>query len=168
MQCRLLHSKCRGVAQALPDSGLPNLSKKSQKLFQQQRELWWSRFTNICEFSKKIKPPFAYRVATDGASVSVLFERSTAATANAQADADLQTRNNPATAAIPDKSWVRGPILPIAAPQLSQWRIVGIDPGAKAVFTGVVHSAVAEQMLSDPCPVRYRSQLYEQLNRSQC
>ena len=136
-------------------SGVPNLSKDSQKLFQQQRESWWSRFTNIDRLSKN-QPPFAYRVATDGASVSVLFQRSPAATAIAQADVDLQARHSPATAAVTDKGWVRGPSLPIVTPQR---RVVGIDPGAKAVFTGVVHSAVAEQTLSDPCPVRYRSRL---------
>ena len=129
------------------------MSKDSQKLFQQQRELWWSQFTNIDRLSKK-QPPFAYRVATDGASVSVLFQRSPAATAIAQADADLQAMHSPAAAAVTDKGWVRGPSLPIVTPQR---RVVGIDPGAKAVFTGVVHSAVAEQTLSDPCPVRYRS-----------
>ena len=137
----------------LPDWGLPNLTKDNQKLFQQQKESWWSQVTNIDSFSKN-KPPFAYRVATDGASVSVLFQRSPAATAFAQADADLQAKNSPVTAAPTDRDWVRGPSLPTMTPQQ---RVVGIDPGAKAIFTGVVHSAVAEQTLSDPCPVRYRS-----------
>ena len=132
---------------------MPNLSKDDQKLFQQQRESWWSQFTSIASFSKN-KPPFAYRVATDGASVSVLFQRSPAATVITQADADLLARNSPATAATTDRDWVRGPSLPTVTPRQ---RMVGIDPGAKAVFTGVVHSAVAEQTLSGPCPVRYRS-----------
>ena len=157
-QCRLLDNIGRDIACSydLPDSWLPNLSKNDQKLFQQQRELWWSKFTNIDQFSKKIKPSFAFRVATDGASVSVLFQRTATAAFNAQADANLQARDNPATAAIPDKNWVRGPILPLTTPQR---RMVGIDPGVEAVFTGVVHSAVAEQTLPDPCPVRYNPQM---------
>lgn len=158
-QCRLLYNLDRNLSNFydLPESWLPNLSKDSQKLFQQQRVSWWSKFSNIKRFSAKIKPAFAYRIATDGTSVSVLFEKtSAAAAANDQADAALEARNSPAMAAIPDKDWVKGPDVPIISPRQ---RIVGIDPGAKAVFTAVVHSARAEQTLSDPHPARYTSQL---------
>ena len=108
-------------------------------MFQQQRESWWSKFTSITDFSKKLKPPFSYRIATEG---------------NDQADAALEAKNSFGTPPIPDKDWVRGPGVPNISPQQ---RIIGIDPGAKAVFTAVVHSAMAEQTLSDPQPTRYRS-----------
>ena len=75
-----------------------------------------------------------------------MYDRASAiAAANEQADSAFQARNNSATAAIPDKGWVRGPSVPVMAPPQC---IVGLDPGAKAVFTAVVHSAVAEQTLS--------------------
>lgn len=158
-QCRLLYNIHTDFASCydLPDCWLPHLTKDAQKLFQEQRDSWWSKFSTIQEFSKKMKPPFAHRVATDGTSVSVLFERtSAAAAADDQADAALDARNNPATAAIADKNWVRGPdVTSMPPPQ----RVVGVDPGAKAVFTAVVHSARAEQTLSDPRPDRYRSHL---------
>ena len=133
------------------------LEQRWSELFQEQRESWWSRFTNIVPFSKKLKPPFAYRIATDGTSVSVLFERTSAmAAANDQADASVLARNSPATTNGQDKDWVRGPSVPNTTPQQ---RTVGIDPGAKAVFTAVVQSAMAEQTLADPHPVRYRTQI---------
>lgn len=92
-------------------------------------------------------------MATDGTSVSILFERaSAAAAANDQADAAVQARGDPTAAPLPDKDWVRPPRKTVLAPQQ---RVVGIDPGVKAVFTAVVQSAAAEQTLPDPHPVRY-------------
>ena len=157
--CRLLHKSSLDIAHVhdLPDSWLPNLTKAGQKLFQDQRESWWCKFTTITDLCRPIHHPFAHRIATDGTSVSVTFERtSVAAAASQQAEAALQGRSNPAAASVADKDWVRGPGRPVMT---AHQRIVGIDPGDKAVFTAVVHAAAAEQTLPNPCPARYKSQL---------
>ncbi|MCJ1323329.1 hypothetical protein MMC15_008685 [Xylographa vitiligo] len=136
--------------------GPPNLGKAGQKEFQADKDRWWSQFTNVFEFAHKRKPSFDYRLSTDGESVSVLFVKSGAA-ANQQAEAlnaaeERATLQSIPTATPPsDSQWVRGPSVPAVDPSR---RVLGLDPGTKAVFTAVVHHPAAQQTLQTANPVR--------------
>ena len=120
--------------------------------------MWWSQFTNVFEFARKLKPSCDYRLSTDGESVSVLFVK-TGAAANQQAEAlnaaeEHATLQSAPTAEPPsDRQWVRGPSVPAVD---TSRRILGLDPGTKAVFTAVVHHPVAQQTLQTAKPVRYK------------
>ena len=147
--------------------GPPNLGHKGQQEFQADRDSWWSRFTSVFEFARKLKPRFDYRLATDGESVSVLFVKAGAA-ANQQAEAanaaeERATQQSAPTAAPPsDRQWVRGPSVPAVDPSR---RILGLDPGTKAVFTAVVHHPLAQQTLQTANPVRYKDSCPESIHQ---
>ena len=124
----------------------------AQAKFQVEKDDHWGKFTGITRFARRIKHRFAYRVATDGESVSVLFENNSApATAADRAEAAAVCRTLPLAEASSDKAWVQGPPRPTVTPGQ---RVVGIDPGSKAVFTAVVHTPGAQQTLQAAKPVR--------------
>ena len=54
--------------------GVPSLSKRGQKEFNETRDYWWGQHTNCISFNKEgSKRCFGYRVLTDAVSTSVLF-----------------------------------------------------------------------------------------------
>ncbi len=138
--------------------GPPNLSHAGDAEFGATKDQWWSRFTNVFRFARMIKPAFGYRLATDGESVSVLFIKTTPAAeeqaaAVSGAEERATQRNCPTSAPPSDRDWVRGPSVPSVT---SSRRVLGLDPGDKAVFTAVVHTPVAQQTLQSAEPIRYK------------
>jgi len=135
----------------LLDEEIPSLSHEGQKKFFASRHQWWTRFTDSLTFASKFKPDFHYVVLTDGQSVSVLFERPTT-TAAEDAEQVAIAANEPSHAVPSNAAWVRGPSVPDVT---TSQRIVGLDPGCKAVFTAAVHNPRALQSLQSADPVRY-------------
>ena len=150
--CRFLHHIAGGLGERL-DEVFPTLSQADSKQFQADREQWWRRFTDVFQFAQKIKPEFGYRVAIDGEPVSVMFIKPAQATAVDRAEESTSQRSTPTWSANMDRNWVRGP--PVSEVTPAQ-RIVGLDPGCKAVFTTVVHTPLAHQTLHSPKPIRYK------------
>ena len=151
------------------DIDVPSLSKDTgAKDFIRHQESWWNQYTDCVNFSKRAQHSrrrFEFQVQTDGISVSVLMF---------QPFPEPPTQTNTATAAPPPPApgrkrkrqqqgsraaadaWVQGlPNRHLVQPA----RIVGLDPGRKALFTAVVHSQQAADGLQGerPCEHRYDS-----------
>ena len=157
MLCRLL--KATGIA------GVPSLTADTgAKESIQHQESWWNQYTDCINFSKRAQQSrrrFKFQVQTDGISVSVLMF---------QPFPEPPTQTNTATAATPPPpgrkrkrqqqssraatgEWVQGlPDRHLVQPA----RIVGLDPGRKALFTAVVHSQQAADSLQGECPCQHR------------
>ena len=133
------------------DEVIPSLSHKDSAHFQANKEQWWCRFTDVFAFTRKIKREFGYRVLTDGESVSVIFVAPAQAQAVDSAEELASQRSSPSWSANRDKQWVMGPPLSEVTPAQ---RIVGLDPGCKAVFTAAIHSPLAQDTLHVTKPVR--------------
>ncbi|KAL3147188.1 hypothetical protein ABBQ32_002690 [Trebouxia sp. C0010 RCD-2024] len=153
-------------------ANVPSLgSQTGAKEFVRHQEWWWNQFTDCINFSKRSQRSrrrFHFQVQTDGISVSVLMfqpfpepptqvNTATAATPTPPAPPPrkkrkLQQQDNRAAAG----DWVQGlPDRHLVRPA----RIVGLDPGRKALFTAVVHSQQAADGLQGgrPCQHKYKS-----------
>ena len=154
--CRLL--KAAGV------DGLPSLTSRGEtgcKAFTANENSWWGQHTDCINFSKRAdrsRRRFNHQVQTDGVSVSVLMFQP-----HVESPAASPTTPSPLPASKKRKwqeqsviEWVKGlPDRHLIQPQ----RIVGLDPGRKALFTAVVHSQQAADSLQGerPCQHRYDS-----------
>ena len=162
--CRLLMAA--GIA------GVPSLTaNKGAKEFIRHQESWWNRYTECINFSKRThqsKRRFKFQVQTDGISVSVLMFRpfptpplqANTATAAATPPPPGRKRKRHSRAEQSSRTttgeWVQGlPDRHLMQPA----RIVGLDPGRRALFTAVVHSQQAANSLQGerPCEHRYDS-----------
>ncbi|DBA92412.1 TPA: hypothetical protein ACH3X1_015331 [Trebouxia sp. C0004] len=152
--------KAAGIA------NVPSLSaNKGAKEFIQHQESWWNQYTACINFSKRAQQSrrcFKFQVQTDGVSVSVLMF---------QPFAEASTQTNTAPPPPPPGrkrkrqqqgsraaagEWVQG----LPDRHLVQHpRIVGLDPGRKALFTAVVHSQQAADSLHGGrlCQSKYES-----------
>ncbi len=156
---RAVYLLCR----LLMGSGIPNVpsltSATGAKEFIQEQESWWSRYTDCINFSKRAQQSrrrFNFQVQTDGISVSVLMfqpfaepltQPNTAPPPSAASRKRKRQRQDSRAAA---GEWVQGlPSRHLVQPA----RIVGLDPGRKALFTAVVHSQQAADGLQAgrPC-----------------
>ena len=160
MSCRLL--KAAGVA------GVPSLTASTgAKEFIEDKESWWNQYTDCIKFSKRAQQSrrrFHFQVQTDGISVSVLMF---------QPFPEAPTQKNTSTAtATPPPGRKRKRQQQISRAATVEWvkclpdrhvvqpaRIVGLDPGRKALFTAVVHSQQAADSLQEqrPCQQKYES-----------
>ncbi len=157
------------LCRLLMASGIPNVpsltSATGAKEFIQQQESWWSQHTDCINFSKRAQQSrrrFNFQVQTDGISVSVLIfqpfaepltQPNTAPPPPPSAANRIRKRQDSRAAA---GEWVQGlPHRHLVQPA----RIVGLDPGRKALFTAVVHSQQAADGLQAgrPCEHRYDS-----------
>ena len=148
---------------------MPSLgSQTGAKQFTRDQEWWWNQFTDCINFSKRAqesKRSFHFQVQTDGISVSVLMfqpfpepptqaNTATAATPTPPAPPPrkkrkLQQQDSRAAAG----GWVQGlPDRHLVRPA----RIVGLDPGRKALFTAVVHSQQAADGLQGGRPSQHK------------
>ena len=148
MLCRLL--KAAGV------SDVPSLTTRHCTEFVATQDSWWDRFTectNFCKRSPQTRRRFHHEVQTDGVSVSVLmFQPDLPSTSPAPppvVKGKKRKRQQQDTT-----EWVRG----LSDRSISQaHRIVGLDPGRKALFTTAVHSQQAADSLhrGRPCETKY-------------
>lgn len=164
---RAVYLLCR----LLMAAGIPNVpsltSGTGAKEFIRQQESWWSQFTDCINFSKRSQQSrrrFNFQVQTDGISVSVLMfqpfaepltQPNTAAPPPPPAPNRKRKRQQQGSRAAAGE-WVQGlPNRHLVQPA----RIVGLDPGRKALFTAVVHSQQAADGLQAgrPCEHRYDS-----------
>ena len=142
--------------------GLPSLSSKKDTGCQEfiaNANSWWERHTDAVSFSKRSDSSgrtFNHQVQTDGVSVSVLMIQPHAASL----DASSTTPSAPPASKKRKRQeqhsseWVQGlPDRYLDQPQ----RIVGLDPGRKALFTAVVHSQQAAESLQSAQPTKYDS-----------
>ena len=144
--------------------GLPLLASSGEtgcKAFIANENSWWGHHTDCIKFSKRAdrsRCRFNHQVQTDGVSVSVLefqphVESPAASSTTPSAPPASKKRKRQEHSAI---GWVKGlPDRHLIQPQ----RIVGLDPGRKALFTAVVHSQQAADSLQEkrPCEHRYDS-----------
>ena len=160
--CRLLMAA--GIA------GMPLLTaNKGAKEFIRHQESWWNWYTECVNFSKQThqsKRRFNFQVQTDGISVSGLMFRpfpkpplqtNTAAATppppgrkrkrHSRAEQSSRTTTGECVQGLPDRHLMQPA------------RIVGLDPGRRALFTAVVHSQQAADSLQGerPCEHRYDS-----------
>ena len=145
MLCRLLMAT--GIA------GVPSLtSNKGAKEFIQHQESWWNQYTDCINFSKRAqesKRRFKFQVQTDGISVSVLMFRpfptpplqANTATAAATPPPPGRKRKRHSRAEQSSRTTTGECVQGLPDRHLMQpARIVGLDPGRRALFTAVVHS----------------------------
>ncbi|DBA87701.1 TPA: hypothetical protein ACH3X1_004707 [Trebouxia sp. C0004] len=144
--------------------GLPPLTSRGEtgcKAFIANENSWWEHHTYCIQFSQRAEPSrrrFKHQVQTDGVSVSVLMfqphvESPAASSTTPSAPPASKKRKRQEQSVI---EWVQGlPGRHLVQPQ----RIVGLDPGRKALFTAVVHSQQAADSLQGerPCQHRYDS-----------
>ena len=144
--------------------GLPPLTSSGEtgsKAFIANENSWWEHHTDCITFSKRAERSrrrFKHQVQTDGVSVSVLMfqphiESPAASSTTPSAPPASKKRKRQEQSVI---EWVQGlPDRHLVQPQ----RIVGLDPGRKALFTAVVHSQQAADSLQGerPCQHRYDS-----------
>ena len=129
------------------------MSKDGCKQFVADQDMWWGRYTNCQAFAKQSNVSakrFHGQVETDGISVSVLVFHPNPPSpspslprtpASAQRRKRQRQQQN-----IADSQWVKG--LPNHSIDQAQ-RIVGLDPGRKALFTAAVHSQAATDNLQE-------------------
>ena len=158
--CRLLR------AASIPH--VPSLgSQTGAKEFTLHEEWWWDQYTDCINFSRRSqesKRRFKYQVQTDGISVSVLMfqpfkepptpSNTTSLPPPPPRCKKRKRHQQDSMAAAGD--WVRGlPDRHLVRPA----RIVGLDPGRKALFTAVVHSQQAADGLQGvrPCEHKYNT-----------
>lgn len=140
----------------MPD--IPALHKQGCARFVADQDMWWGRYTNCQAFAKQSNVSakcFHGQVETDGVSVSVLVFRPNPPSPSSpppQTPASAQKRKRKRQqqdAADQDLHWVKG--LPNHSIDQAQ-RIVGLDPGRKALFTAAVHSQAAKHNLQTDRP----------------
>ena len=143
---------------------MPSLSSGGNtgcKAFIADQDSWWGRHTDCISFSRRAersRRSFKHQVSTDGISVSVLMFQPhgaspTASSATLSTSAAGKKRRRQEQTS---NEWVRG----LPDRHLSQpARIVGLDPGRKALFTAVIHSQQAAGSLqaARPCEHKYDS-----------
>ena len=143
--------------------GLPSLASGDTgcKAFIANQNSWWERHTDCINFSRRAERSrrnFKHQVQTDGVSVSVLMFQShdaspaAASTTPSAPPASKKRKRQKQNA----NEWVQGlPDRHLIQPQ----RIVGLDPGRKALFTAVVHNQQAAESLQAmrPCEHKYDS-----------
>lgn len=156
--CRLLLAT--GIA------NVPSLTAKAgAKQFTQHQESWWNQYTDCISFSKRAQQSrrrFKFQVQTDGISVSVLMfqpfpstqtDTATAATAAPPPPPGRKRKRQQRSSRAAVGAWVQGlPNRHLVQPA----RIVGLDPGRKALFTAVVHSQQAADSLQGERPAQHR------------
>ena len=161
---RAVYLLCR----LLMAAGIPNVpsltSGTGAKEFIQQQESWWSQYTDCINFSKRAqqsKGASTSRYRLMG-SVSVcscsshLLSHSRNQTQQHHHHHLHLTENASGSSRAAAGEWVQGlPNRHLVQPA----RIVGLDPGRKALFTAVVHSQQAADGLQAgrPCEHRYDS-----------
>ena len=140
---------------------MPSLSSGGNtgcKAFIAEQDSWWGRHTDCISFSRRAersRRSFKHQVSTDGISVSVLMFQPhgaspTASSATLSTPAAGQKRRRQEQTS---KEWVRGlPDRHLSQPP----RIIGLDPGRKALFTAVVHSQQAAESLQAKRPSEHR------------
>ena len=149
MLCRLL------IAADL--AGVPSQSNDDKKQFIAERASWWQRYTDyhsFCTNTDSTQRRFHFQVETDGISVSILMFQPASAHTSAPPVAPNSKKRKRQQQQQATSAWVSG--LPDS--QLLQApRIVGLDPGRKALFTAVVHSQPAADSLhrGRPCESKY-------------
>ncbi len=155
--CRLL------MASGIPD--VPSLtSATGAKEFFQQQESWWSQYIDCINFSKRAQQRRRLPGTEYGISVSVLMFQPFAepltqpntAPPPAPSAANRKRKRQRQDSRAAAGEWVQGlPNRHLVQPA----RIVGLDPGRKALFTAVVHSQQAADGLQagHPCEHRYDS-----------
>ena len=149
MLCRLL--------KAADFAHLPTLSPADIKQFTADRASWWQRYTDyrsFCTHTQRTQRAFHFQVETDGISVSILMFQPASASTSAPPVAPNNKKRKRQRQQQATSAWVSG--LPDS--QLGQApRIVGLDPGRKALFTAVVHSQPAADSLhrGRPCENKY-------------
>ena len=126
--------------------GLPPLTSRGEtgcKAFIANENSWWGHHTDCIKFSKRAdrsRRRFNHQVQTDGVSVSVLMfqlhvESPAASSTTPSAPPASKKRKRQEQSVI---EWVQGLLdRHLIQPQ----RIVGLDPGRRALFTTLVHSA---------------------------
>ncbi|DBA69500.1 TPA: hypothetical protein ACH3X2_012776 [Trebouxia sp. C0005] len=136
---------------------LPSLSPAGEKQFTAERASWWQRCTDyqsFCTHTERTHREFHFQVETDGISVSILMFQPASGSASAPPVAPNSKKRKRRQQQQTSSAWVSG--LPDS--QLLQApRIVGLDPGRKALFTAVVHSQPAADSLhrGRPCESKY-------------
>ncbi|DBA75118.1 TPA: hypothetical protein ACH3X1_010440 [Trebouxia sp. C0004] len=131
--------------------GLPPLTSRGEtgcKAFIANQNSWWEHHTDCIQFSKRAEPSRRRfkQVQTDGVSVSVLMfqphvDSPAASSTTPSAPPASKKRRRQEQSVI---EWVQGlPDRHLVQPP----RIVGLDPGRKALFTAVVHSQQAADSL---------------------
>ena len=116
-----------------------------------QSNSWWEHHTDCIQFSKRAERSrrmFKHHVQTDGVSVSVLMcqphvESPAASSTTPSAPPASKKRRQQEQSVI---EWVQG--LPTRR-LLHPARIIGLDPGRKALFTADVHSQHAANSLQE-------------------
>ncbi|KAA6418449.1 MAG: hypothetical protein FRX49_11609 [Trebouxia sp. A1-2] len=138
-------------------ANLPSLSPAGEKKFTAERASWWQRCTDyqsFCTHTQRTHREFHFQVETDGISVSILMFQPASGSASAPPVAPNSKKRKRRQQQQTSSAWVSG--LPDS--QLLQApRIVGLDPGRKALFTAVVHSQPAADSLhrGRPCESKY-------------
>ena len=141
--------------------GLPSLSSRGDagcKAFTANQDSWWELHTDCISFCKRAERSrrrFKHQLQTDGVSVSVLMFQPHAAPPAASTTTPAASKKRKRQEQDVSQ-WVQGlPDRHLLQPQ----RIVGLDPGRKALFTAVVHSQQAAESLqaARPCQHRYDS-----------
>ncbi|KAA6416649.1 MAG: hypothetical protein FRX49_13385 [Trebouxia sp. A1-2] len=138
-------------------ANLPSLSPAGEKKFTAERASWWQRCTDyqsFCTHTQRTHREFHFQVETDSISVSILMFQPASGSASAPPVAPNSKKRKRRQQQQTSSAWVSG--LPDS--QLLQApRIVGLDPGRKALFTAVVHSQPAADSLhrGRPCESKY-------------
>ncbi|KAA6425067.1 MAG: hypothetical protein FRX49_05241 [Trebouxia sp. A1-2] len=133
------------------------LKAAGEKKFTAERASWWQRCTDyqsFCTHTQRTHREFHFQVETDGISVSILMFQPASGSASAPPVAPNSKKRKRRQQQQTSSAWVSG--LPDS--QLLQApRIVGLDPGRKALFTAVVHSQPAADSLhrGRPCESMY-------------
>ncbi|KAL3151554.1 hypothetical protein ABBQ38_012549 [Trebouxia sp. C0009 RCD-2024] len=125
---------------------VPNFSTKGCQEFTSRSKHWWGTFTKCISFgtqSARSKRRFYDEVQTDGVSVSVtMFKPDPPSSASAQPPSRGKKRKRQEQTTT---EWVRG----LSDSTIGQApRILGLDPGRKALFTAAIHSQSAADSLT--------------------
>lgn len=136
---------------------MPTLSPADIKEFTAARAYWWQRYTDyqsFCTHTEHTHRDFHFQVETDGISVSILMFQPTSGSTSVSAPPVASKKRKRRQQQQATSAWVSG----MPDSQLLQApRIVGLDPGRKALFTAVVHSQQAADSLQRgrPCESKY-------------
>ena len=126
---------------------MPTLSPADIKEFTAARAYWWQRYTDyqsFCTHTEHTHRDFHFQVETDGISVSILMFQPTSGSTSVSAPPVASKKRKRRQQQQATSAWVSG----MPDSQLLQApRIVGLDPGRKALFTAVVHSQQAADSL---------------------
>ena len=136
----------------LAAANLPNFStgQDGEKRFIREADKWWGDYTAAPAFCAELKKEFNHRVVTDGYSASVVTVRPLPQPGPESASGKRKCGQPAALDDDVNQVWVRG----ISAEAINMGReaghrLVGLDPGRRALFTTAVHADQAKQHIQD-------------------